>query len=518
MARKRALRGCLIAVALLLVLSPVFFVAAYRVVARKALTGPALRAEINKKPEEIRIEWDEAMSNWPGHVWVKNLTIRGSDPNVQWIVFLPEANLRYALLPLLRRNFIVTALRPKSIQFRLRQKLVPGKFTKEQAEQLPPIPGFSDPPLRVEGEELPQAESNPFTVEVKDVATDVFDDIWVDNIRYRGPSKLRGRFRLKPGYRAQIGPASVDFGGGGLEVSGKDAIKKLSGRLEARFDPWDVQELIENKIFRVVTAKVQLEGPTEGVDFLDGLLKLGAKVHVSGGPGKFLLKGAIDRGKAEGVAEITAKKGKYVRPGLSLVGSADATLKFSNWVLDGGSPEIGGSSLKTTDVFVDGADPTKTKPWWGEFQVPSGRLSNGLTAKVALKCQDGRPLLAFLGAGLPKWAQGLIDLDGLTASADVIFSEPRTMVRGLSAEGGKFKIEGEYDRRGEHSRGAFLLDNGALLVIGVELDGPRTVVRPLLAKQWFEKARPLIHEEVAAASSKADDKSGDPTGKPAKKN
>ena len=352
---------------------------------------------------------------------------------------------------------------------------------------------------------------------MKDVASDVFDDIWVDGFRYQGPAKLRGRFRLKPGYRAQIGPASVEFDGGALAVgtdgppsAEKPAVKPLTGRLDATFAEWDVQELTENKVFRVVTAKVDLSGPTEGVDFLDGLLQLGPKVHVSGGPGKFSLKGEIDRGKAAGTAGITAKRGKYVRPGLSLVGNADARLKFSNWVLDGGSPEIGGTALKLTDVYVDGADP-KTKPWWGEFQLPSGRLSNGLTAKVAIKCQDGRPLIAFLGNALPKWVQGLIDLDGLTASADVIFSEPRTMVRELSVEGGKFKIEGEYERRGAHSRGAFLIDNGGILVIGVELDGPRSVVRPLLAKQWFEKARPLIHEEVAAASKtdqKPDDKAG----------
>src|SRR5262245_40681378 len=99
MAKPRVLRGILIAVGILILLSPVLFVAAYRVVVRKALTGPALRAEINKKPEEIRIEWDEAVSTWPGRVSVKNLTIRGSDPNVQWIVILPEATLKYSLLP-----------------------------------------------------------------------------------------------------------------------------------------------------------------------------------------------------------------------------------------------------------------------------------------------------------------------------------------------------------------------------------------------------------------------------------
>jgi len=403
-------------------------------------------------------------------------------------VILPEATLRYSLLPLLKRTFIVTRLRPASIQFRLRQKLVPGKFTEAQAKQLPPIPGFSDPPLRAEGEKLPEPEGHPFTFEVQDVASDVFDDIWVDSFRYRGPSKLRGRFRLKPGHRAQIGPASVDFGGGGLEAAGTPAVTELSGRLEATFADWDVQELTENKVFRVVTAKIDLAGPTKGVDFLDGLLHLGRGVHVSGGPGRFSLKGEIDRGNASGVAQITAQKGKYVRPGLSLLGNADAKLVFSNWVLDGGSPEIGGTRLKVTDVFVAGAGPT-TKGWWGEFDVPSGKmLTGGLAGKVVIRCSDGRPLFAFLGEGIPKWAAGLLDLEGLKASSEVVFSEPRTTVRHLKATGEKLLVEGDYDRRGENSTGAFYLESG-ILKIAVEMQGKKTILHPLWPRTWFDKQR-----------------------------
>jgi hypothetical protein len=489
MAERRVLRGCLIAVGILVLLSPVLFLAAYRVVAKKALAGPALRAEINQKPEEIKIDWEEAVSTWPGRVRVRNMTIRGSDPNVQWIVYLPEADIRYALMPLLRRNFIVTELRPKSIQFRLRQKLVPGKYTEAQVKVLPPIPGFSDPPLRAEAEKLPEPQSNPFTFEVKDVATDVFDDIWVDAIRYRGPSKLRGRFRLKPGQRAQIGPASVEFGGGELEVSEKPAVTKLQGRLEATFDEWDVQELIADKVWRVVTAKVDLSGPTEGLDFIDPMLQIGPKARVSGGPGQFSLTGEIDRGKASGKVSITAKKGKFLRPPLSLVGNVDARVVFSNWVLDGGSPDISGSSLKATDVFVAGA-AGKTKSWWGEFEIPSGRMTkSGLTGRVVFQCSDGRPLLAFLGEkGLPRWAQGILDLTGLSASANVVFSDPRTSVRGLKAEGEKILIEGDFDRRGEASGGAFYIESG-ILRIAVELQGQKTILHPLFPRTWFDKQR-----------------------------
>ncbi len=507
--RRGVLRGVLIGLGVLILLSPVLFIVAYRIVAKKALSGPALRAEINKKPEALLIDWDEAVSTWPGRVSLKNLSIRGSDPNVQWILILPEATLRYALSPLLRKTLVVSELRPTSIQFRLRQKLFPGKVDEARVKSLPPIPGFADPPMRVEGEKLPPPEPDPFTIEVKDVATDAFNDIWVEGFRYQGPAALRGRFRLKPGYRAQIGPASVVFSGGALKLGEATVLSETKGKLEATFAEWDVQELIDDKVWRVVTARAELSGPLQSVDFLEGVLDPGPGQRFSGGTGTFALSAGIEKGVASGIVELTAKKGRYTRPELRLVGSAEGKVRFSDFQLDGGSPDISGSSVKLTDVFV--ADAAKgTQPWWGEFEVPTGRLLNGLTAKVTLRCKDGRPLVAFLGDKLPKWAMGLIDLDGLKAAVSVVFSEPRTVLRGLEASGGAFRIEGEYDRRGERSRGAFLIDNGRLLVIGVELDNGRAVVRPLLAKQWFEKARPLIHDGAAAAPHPAAQK---PTGK-----
>jgi hypothetical protein len=470
-----------------LVLAILFF-GGYAVAARWLLSGPKLRAAINVKADEFSMDWDEATSLWPGRVTVRNLRIRGSDPNVQWIVTIPQGTLRYSVLALLRHKVLVTELRPQSIQFRLRQKVKPEDAKDPNLKYLPAIPGFSDPPLRAD-EEIPPTESDPFTVELLDVTTAAFDDIWVDGNRYRGPATLHGRFRLKPGHRAQIGPASVEFHSGELQINEKPAVTKLEGKLDATFEDWDVQELKENKVFQVVTAKVSLSGPTPSVDAIDGLLKLGKKVHVSGGPGKLAIAGEIDHGIAKGSVDLMAKDGRYTRPDLKLVGSADAHLQFSDWKLDGGAPEIGGSSLKLSDVFL-AREKDRSRGWWGMFQIPSGRLSNSLTAKVVIQCRDARPLFAFLGDTLPKWAQGMLKLEGLTASADVELSEPRTTVRNLEVKGGEYAIAGDYDRRGERSRGAFFVE-GNLLNVAVEIVDGKPSLHLLGPRKWFDTQRGL---------------------------
>ena len=195
---------------------------------------------------------------------------------------------------------------------------------------LPPIPGFTDPPLRAEGAALPPPESDPFTIVLKDVATDAFDDIWVDGFRFQGRASLRGSFRLKPGHRAQIGPASVVFSGGPLKLGEANALSETKGKIEATFADWDVQELEGDKVWRVVTARVELSGPLGGVDFLEGVLDPGPGQRFSGGTGSFALSGGIEKGVASGAVNLTAKKARYARSDLRLVGNAAAKVKSSD--------------------------------------------------------------------------------------------------------------------------------------------------------------------------------------------
>src|SRR4030095_16876274 len=112
----------IVRVALAALVLAVLFFAGYAAVARRLLSGPELRAAVNVQAEEVFLDWGEPTSVWPGRVTVRNLRIRGSDPNVQWIVTIPQGTLRYSVFTLLRHKFLVTELRPQSIQFRLPQK------------------------------------------------------------------------------------------------------------------------------------------------------------------------------------------------------------------------------------------------------------------------------------------------------------------------------------------------------------------------------------------------------------
>ena len=101
-------------------------VAAYAGAARWLLSGPRLRALINADPESLLLDYDEATSFWPGRVTIRNLRIRGSDQNVQWIIRLATARVDYSILALAQRTFRVEHLRGDGLSFFLRNKLEPA--------------------------------------------------------------------------------------------------------------------------------------------------------------------------------------------------------------------------------------------------------------------------------------------------------------------------------------------------------------------------------------------------------
>jgi hypothetical protein len=115
-------RGALAALA---VLGIVVLVAAgfagYAASARWLLSGPRLRSWINTSPETTLLDWDEAVSRWPGVVRIKNLRIRGSDANVEWEIRLADARADFSVAALLSRTFRVERVAGTGLSFRLRQ-------------------------------------------------------------------------------------------------------------------------------------------------------------------------------------------------------------------------------------------------------------------------------------------------------------------------------------------------------------------------------------------------------------
>ena len=478
-ARRLAVWGLVV-----LVGAPLLLFAAYFPVTRWLLSGPKLRAIINAHPDSFRIDWDEAVSPWPGRVRLTNLRLRGSDPNVQWAIDLARAELDYSMVALLRRTFRCTRLDGSGLSFALRTKIEPDRVKTADVRSLPPIPGFSDPPLREPGAEF-RVEPNPFHIDVQGVSIDRVESLWVDRYRYVGPGRVRGGFYLWPTRLVSIDGAMLQWDGGALTVGRSPDRASLSGRLAVssrEFEPINAPMPQALREFRI---RLDLDLATDALRAVEEYVRFPEGVRLEGHGPRASVALASEDGIANGKFTLSIRGGAATTRTYRLTGDLDAEIPIRRWDLVGPvSFDASGARVKLAHVHATGTE--EAREWWGSFEVPEGRIGAKASGRIEARCRDARPLLALLNVDLPGWTKGLLQLDDFAAKASVAAAPGAIRVRDLEATGGNFKVQGQYAHDGKTNDGAFLIESG-ILIVGVEVKPRGTKIRPLFAKQWYAK-------------------------------
>jgi hypothetical protein len=466
----------------LAVLLPPLFLGAYAATTRWLLSGPKLRALINGSPRSFVIDWDEATSSWPGRVRIHNLRLRGSDPNVEWTVRLENAELRYSVLALLRRTFLCERLDGTGLAFALRGKIDPKDVKSIDVSLLPPIPGFPDPPLRTP-EENSRIESHPWLVDVRYVAIDRFEDIWVNALHYVGPARVAGGFLLRPTHLARIGPATLRFDGGALRIGGASEGLTLVGSLATESLPFEPLQAPGREALKEFTTDLKVDAKAEHLETVTDFIRFPEGVRLAGNGPTIRASLSMREGVASGHVSLVVRGGVAQTRSYRLRGDLVAEVPFKKWDLVGPlTVDVSGTHVALTDIHASGAE--EARGWWGKFDVPSGKVGAKASAHVEARCRDGRPLLALFGVELPAWTNALSKLEDFTATAEVAATPGTIRVKDLAASGGNFQIHGQFAHDGKAARGEFLIESG-ILIVGVEVAPTGTTVRPLFAKQWY---------------------------------
>lgn len=449
-----------------------------------------LRRWVNGKPEQLLLAYDGASAWIPGKIRVRGLTMRGSDPNVQWFFRMEKATISISLLDLFHKHFHATRVRAEGLSFHLREKEKKSEMSAAHLALLPPIPGFSDPPLAT-AEEEPAPVSRTalkkfWTVEVEDLAADPAPDIWVEIYRFRGHARVTGGFTLRPHARAKIGPAAVEFLSGGFTLGPEQPIlSSATGRSDCDIDAFDPESMKGQEVWRRISGNIRLDGRLDDIRFLNHFLRAAAEPRLSGGGGKAHFDVRFDHGQGRGGAEFELARvaSRYSKG--TVRGRASGRLKVPAWDVEHNNMEISGSHIALSNVVTTGTAHDE-RDWWGRFDIPSGRIHNGLSAQTAVSCRDARPLYTLLGTPLPGWAEGILKLEGIKATARVRLASKLIDMEALEASGGKFHIAGRYREKGDDRHGAFLVETG-ILAVGVAINGPSSSVKLLGARKWFQK-------------------------------
>jgi hypothetical protein len=451
--------------------------------ARWLLSTTTLRRWINTSPETTWIDWDEATSFWPGRVRVRGVRIRGRDANVQWIFRLEEGRLRYSVPELLARRFHVERLDVDGLSFRLRKNRRSEDPRPTPVGLLPPILGFADPPRAPT--EPPGPPRNPWTVRVEGISIERISEIWVDLYRFQGSARLTGRFRLRPGLEAEVGPAEILLSSGRVRLGAEPVVKIEESRLACRIEEWDPRILRGDAVWKNISGQVDVSGPVERIDFVNYFLRASSTPRLSGGSGRVRIQARIERGVARGEVALDAG-GLGLQTAVSrLSGDARLLLRVARWDLANGPLDFSGSRIGLSRV---GSEPDGSRGWWGRFDFRSGQLGRALEAKIVLQCEDARPILSAAGAAIPKLARGVLKLEGLRGSGTIRASRGRAEIRDLDVTGGTFHVQGDFRQVGHRQDAVFLLDAGKVNV-GVAVRAGRTRLRPIATRRWFDGAR-----------------------------
>ena len=462
-----------------------FFAAAGALAVHVIVSTRLLRGWVNGKPEELLLSYDEGSSWIPGVIRLRGLSMRGSDPNVQWFFRMEKATISVSLLDLFRRRFHATRVRAEGLVFRLREKQTKKETSAPHAALLPPITGFSDPPLSAADPETPPTAGKKYwTVRVEDLVADPAPDIWVEIYRFRGHARVTGGFTLHPHDRAKIGPAAVEFLSGQFLLGPEQPmLASASGRGDCDIDAFNQDAVKGREVWRKISGNIRVGGRLEDVRFLNHYLRHVPEPRLGGGGGK--ANGAIrfDHGIASGGASFELPRASFRYARGTLRGRASGRWKVPRWDVENSNMEIAGSQIALSNVVTTGTAHDE-RDWWGRFNITSGRIHKGLSAETAVSASDARPLYTLFGAKLPGWAEGILKLEGLKATAGVRLASRLLDIENLEASGGKFHIAGRYRQRGEDRRGAFLVETG-ILSVGIAIEGPSSSVKLFGPKKWF---------------------------------
>ncbi len=255
------------------------------------------------------LDYGSAYTLWPGHVRVRDFSLRVEDYNIQFEVALADASLDIDLSRLPFKKFRITRLDADGVRFRARHKLITVGDDAERVAAYPPIRGFADPPYYrgVRPPPIPDSEYDLWEVRVENVTGHV-RELWMLEYRLRGEGLVRGSFVIRPARWVQVQPAELQIASGKLSLGKHLVADRVHGRISCAIPDMRVQESEGRQVFKDISAGVELRLAAGQLDFLSAYLgRLGSARYA---------------GVAEWLLDVDMKRG-VIQPGSRVMLQAD---------------------------------------------------------------------------------------------------------------------------------------------------------------------------------------------------
>ena len=258
--------------------------------------------------------------------------------------------------------------------------------------------------------------------------------------------------------------------------------------MRAALPRFDTQAYPGNEVWKIMSGGASLRGTLDGLAFLAPTG--GGPRLAHGGAGTVRARVALRDGR--GSARLDADAAAVVvRLGERTVrGAVRANLFARRIDFPGGSAVFDGTRVRLQGVSLEGAAGA---PWSGALEARQARLGladGSLDAHLSARLGDGRPLVALVPSGPPKWIAGLLDLRDFEASGRLRSAPGILALSPARAEAGTFSIDADWREARGRGWGALLVRKGALS-LGLGLGENGTSLHLVGAADWFaEEGRP----------------------------
>lgn len=225
-------------------------------------------------PQAMTMEYESAYSWFPLRVHVDNLTVRGSDSHVQWLLTVDHADTFVWPWDFAKQRIHTSETHATGVSFVVRTRFAPGEITPDLLTSLPRIPGFSDPPLEIP---IPPAPSdkdyNLWSADLEEVTADHVREIWIDTVRATGDIRVTGRWYFKPLRELDFGPSQIEITNVDLKEGNLPIANDINGNVDLRIHPFDVRVPQGLEMLDQFSGSVKLATAIsiDGVDHLLGL-------------------------------------------------------------------------------------------------------------------------------------------------------------------------------------------------------------------------------------------------------
>ena len=195
----------------------------------KAFPGPVIG---------VHVTYGAAWSFFPGHMWVRNATVRCFNYDVEWILEVDDHVAWLNPFAMAWRSVHVMRSWNKGVRFRLRFRRDHGASLGAAEAWIPPIEGLPDPPVHPNVPRPPPIGPHDVVwstvcdhLDMKDVR-----EIWIEKYHWVDSGRTRGRFSMTPGRSLSLA-VQVDMRSGEILVGDEVALEGATGHLDLAIAP-----------------------------------------------------------------------------------------------------------------------------------------------------------------------------------------------------------------------------------------------------------------------------------------